>query len=732
MRTYVTYIKTTFRLTMRDRLVLFFNYMMPLLFFIVFAQSFGADRGGAITQVITMVLILGVLGSGFFGAGLRAVQDREANILRRFKVAPITPLPILVSSLVTGLLSFLPSLFMILAIATLYYKMPWPERWVDLMILLSLGLVAFRSIGLIIASVVNTMQESQIIIQLLYLPMLFLCGATFPLNIMPAWLQVLAQFLPATYLYTGLQGILVQKDSLFANPIVLFALVFTTLLSTFLSMKLFRWEKDEVIKPVAKLWLAAVLAPFLALGAWQTYSMENVDKAKILYREMRRNRSLLVRGPRIFTGDQGVIASGAVLLRDGKIADVFPSAPADAKAIRAEVVEAAGKTLLPGLIDSHVHLVAPGGVPPSLKDFDPQQAISRALAAYLYSGVVAVKSLGDPGATLRRPQENIAGGKRLGAELFHTGRMFTTPGGHGTEYFKSLPDAMRAMAEKEMLYLPKTPDEARLQVDELHQSGAGGVKAILESGFGGRLFMRLDTAVFSAIADQARKRNLTVSAHTGDVRDVRDAVAARVTVIEHGSARELIPDEVFVDMAKAGVAYDPTLSVVEALDMLRLGLGDPLDRTLVEQVAPAGLIAATKKALQDPANIEKFKKAADYPARLETAMENLRRAFKAGVTLVAGTDSGNFLLVHGPAIHRELQLWVQAGIPSSIALQAATTNAANLLGIGKRVGKIQKGMDASLLLVDGNPLENISATGHISSVFFRGERVNRPELFDQK
>jgi imidazolonepropionase-like amidohydrolase len=88
--------------------------------------------------------------------------------------------------------------------------------------------------------------------------------------------------------------------------------------------------------------------------------------------------------------------------------------------------------------------------------------------------------------------------------------------------------------------------------------------------------------------------------------------------------------------------------------------------------------------------------------------------------------------VHGPAIHRELQLWVQAGIPPSIALQAATTNAANLLGIGNRVGKIQKGMDASLLLVDGNPLENISATGHISSVFFRGERVNRPELFDQK
>ncbi|MBL8235744.1 MAG: ABC transporter permease, partial [Bryobacterales bacterium] len=168
-----------FKLVMRDRVVLFFNYFLPLMFFVVFAQTFRADKGGAISQVITMVLILGVLGSGFFGAGLRAVQERELNILRRFKVAPITPLPILVASLVTGLISYLPSLFLILAIAKFYYGMPWPERWVSLTLLLSVGLLSFRSMGLIIAAVVNTMQESQIIIQLLYLPMLFLSGATF-------------------------------------------------------------------------------------------------------------------------------------------------------------------------------------------------------------------------------------------------------------------------------------------------------------------------------------------------------------------------------------------------------------------------------------------------------------------------------------------------------------------------------------------------------------------------
>lgn len=91
MRSYTAYIRTTMKLVMRDRVVLFFNYFLPIAFFIVFAQSLGAAREGAISQVITMVLIFGVLGSGFFGAGMRAVQERELNILRRFKVAPITP-----------------------------------------------------------------------------------------------------------------------------------------------------------------------------------------------------------------------------------------------------------------------------------------------------------------------------------------------------------------------------------------------------------------------------------------------------------------------------------------------------------------------------------------------------------------------------------------------------------------------------------------------------------------
>lgn len=152
--------------------------------------------------------------------------------------------------------------------------MPWPGHWVALTVLLSLGLAAFRSIGLIIGAVVNSMQESQIIIQILYLPMLFLSGATFPINVMPSWLQVVAQFLPASYLYTGLQGILVRNDTLMQNRAAIVAMLVTMIVSTFLGVKLFRWEKDEKMPGSAKLWVVAVMLPFLLMGGYQTYSRE--------------------------------------------------------------------------------------------------------------------------------------------------------------------------------------------------------------------------------------------------------------------------------------------------------------------------------------------------------------------------------------------------------------------------------------------------------------------------
>jgi imidazolonepropionase-like amidohydrolase len=107
-------------------------------------------------------------------------------------------------------------------------------------------------------------------------------------------------------------------------------------------------------------------------------------------------------------------------------------------------------------------------------------------------------------------------------------------------------------------------------------------------------------------------------------------------------------------------------------------------------------------------------------------------AWKAGALLVTGSDAGRPLTLHGATIQREVELWVEAGIPPAVALQAATYNAARLLGVSDRIGLIREGHDANLLLVDGNPLKEIKQIESIQSVIFKGERISRAELFDQE
>jgi imidazolonepropionase-like amidohydrolase/ABC-type multidrug transport system permease subunit len=733
MRAYITQIRTTLRLTMRDRTVLFFNYMFPLLFFFIFGFLMHAEQGGAIVQIVNMGLVIGILGSGFFGAGLRTVMDREANILRRFKVAPITAGPLLVSQLVVGLVHFIPVTILILALAHFVYGMPPLEHPWSLMAFVLIGVVAFRAMGGIIGAVANSMQESQIIIQLLYFPMLFLGGATFPIAVMPNWLQIVAQFIPTTYLSTGVTAILNHHETIWDNWQPAAALLLTAAVGTFLALKLFRWEKEEKMRTSAKLWVLAVLAPFIAMGAWQAHSKDNVVKGKMLVREMSRSRTVLIRDARLFIGDGNVIETGGVLVKDGKIAEVFTGTIPDAKSLKAETVEAAGKTLMPGLIDVHVHLGSSGGFYGATDDYEvPAKAFPRELAAYLYSGVTAVKSAGDVLDEVLKARDIEASGEKLGAELFAVGPLFTAPGGHGTEYGKNLPEMIRGNFDAQFLRLPKTAAEAKKMVDELAARHVDGIKTILEAGSPAYPFVRMDPALVKAIVEEAHTKNLPVVCHTGNARDVEDAVNAGVDGIEHGSMTDAIPDAVFAKMKQAGITFDPTLSVAEAFTLLAAGKSDMLDRSLVQQVAPKKLLESTKKFIQSPEGEKMRAGLSKYPVSLEICNRNLLAAMQAGVMLVTGSDSGNPTLFHGPALHRELQLWVAAGVPAGVALEAATYNGAKLLRASDRIGMIKKGYLANLLLVDGNPLTDISVTERISMVMFKGERVDRSDLFDQQ
>lgn len=728
MRPYLEIIKTDLRLALRDRAVLFFNYLFPLIFFFAFAELMDAERGGTISWVVSMVLLLGILGNGLFGAGMRAVQERENNILRRFKVAPISPLPLLLGSLATGWILYVPALLLILLLATGVYGMPWPQRPLSLFLVITLGILAFRSLGLILASVANSMQEINILVQIFYTPMLFLSGALFPITLLPDWVQILAQYLPATYLVTGLQGVFLQQENFLANWTAALALLLTTFLSLFVSRKLFRWEKEEKVPASAKAWVAAVLVPFLVLGSSQAFSREEIRKARILYRNLQRNENLLIRGARLFLGDGEVVESGSVLIRQGRIAALYRDEAPGGEELKAEVLEASGKTLLPGLIDAHAHLSAPGAPVEVSDGYDLEKAMSRAAASYLYCGVTAVKSAGDPLELVLALKSRVVSGEWLGAEIFACGPLFTAEQGHGTEYFETLPEWIRPRAYQQWLRLPQSTEEARQQVRQLKAAGTDGIKAVLESGSPARPFRRLDTTIFRALAEEAQAQGLPLVVHTGESQDIRDALQAGAAGIEHGSTRQELPPELLQELASRKIFYDPTLSVLEAWLSRAKREEWLLDRSLVQQVGPRERIEAARRWLQsgESASVTLAEEA------FRRAQANLKAAYQAGVPLVAGTDSGNFLVWHGAALHRELQLWVEAGIPPPVVLQAATSQAARLLGAENRLGFLRPGYDADLLLVDGNPLEDISATERISAVIFRGERIRRERLFEQE
>jgi len=732
MKAFLAFLKIDLKLAMRNRAVLFFNYLFPLMFFFIFGYAFDAKQGSTSVIVVTMVTTIGILGSGFFGAGMRAVQEREENILRRYKVTPITPVPLLLASIVMGVILYLPTVILMLFLAHNLYGMPMPRNLFSLFLFVCVGAAAFRSLGLIIAAVVNSSQEANVLIQIVYMPMLLLSGATFPLQFMPSWLQIVTQFIPASYLVTGMSGILQRGETVLQNSKSVFALVVTLLVALFISTKLFRWEKEEKLRSSAKLWVLVVLLPFFLLGGYQAWSGQELAKAKIIHRDLNRGQTRLVQNARIFVGNGKVIESGAVLVRGGKIENVYEGSFPDAKSLNAEPIDAAGKTVLPGLIDVHVHLGASGGFPADFMKYDPSKAAERALESYLYCGVTAVRSVGDRLDYMLKLREKFGTGEKLGTELFFCGPLFTAEGGHGTEYAKYMPEAMRASFNAQFVRTPKSMEEARKQVDDLATQHVDAIKGVLESGVTGYSFNRMDVNILRAVVDEAHAKKLPVAIHCSRAADVIDAVALGTDSVEHGSFIDAIPDATIAEMKAKGIAYDPTLSVVEGFTNFAKGDTTLLKRSLVQQVTPKDLLDGTEKA----ATSDRFKGLREglshYPMSMQTGGNNLLKAWRAGVMLVTGSDAGNFLVMHGPTVQHEIELWVAAGIPVDVALQAATYNAAKLLRVDHRIGTIEKGKEASLFIVDGNPLQDVRALSSISVVLMKGEYVARREIFEQK
>lgn len=272
MRNAWTLTKVRMRLALRNRAFIFFSLIFPLIFLFILVGLLARRSVGlniaAVPYALASVLALTVMGS-FWGLSIQLVTFREQGILRRFRVAPVGAGAMLASSILSNYILTLPTVVIEFALARkLFHMSDWGNLG-GVFLLVSLGIITFAALGLIIASVTNSTQETQVINQILWSAFLFLSGATIPLPILPIWIQHFALFLPATYLVTGLERVMVARVSTVQVTAELIALAVSAAMAFFLSQQLFRWEPEAKVASRAKVWAVATIIPFLLLGIWE-------------------------------------------------------------------------------------------------------------------------------------------------------------------------------------------------------------------------------------------------------------------------------------------------------------------------------------------------------------------------------------------------------------------------------------------------------------------------------
>jgi len=392
--------------------------------------------------------------------------------------------------------------------------------------------------------------------------------------------------------------------------------------------------------------------------------------------------SVLIRNVRVFDGER-VMPKTSVLVMNGKIARIAPSISAPEWT---PVVDGSGKTLLPGLIDSHTHTWGT-----ALRD-----------AAAL--GVTTVLDMfTDPttAADFRKLDGTAAG--RETADFRSAGVLVTAPKGHGTEYGMAIPTIT-------------SPGEAQAFVDARIAEGSDYIKIVYDDGHTyGIKFATIDKPTMKAVVDAAHARRKLAVVHIGGLAGARDAIDAGANGLVHLFV-DSMPDASFAKLVAARKAFViPTLSVLESISWGDGGKLIAKDPKLAPYIA-----AANVQSLE-----QTFPKRAGSPPRdLAFALETVRQLRAAGVPILAGTDAPNPGTAHGASMHRELELLVKAGLTPTEALRAATSVPAHTFSLTDR-GRIATGLRGDLVLVNGDPTADILATRDIAGVWKRGVAIHR-------
>ena len=271
MKNFATLTRMRIQLAFRNKMFFFFVLVMPFAFFFLWLGLLAKGIPTRCAFYLGPVVAFNVMGS-FWGLSATLVLFREQGILRRFHVAPVTASDMLASSIVANYVLTLPIVMLELFFARVIFHVPNLGNLFSLFILITVGIISFGSLGLVIASVTNTMQETQVLNQLLWLPLIFLSGATFPLAYMPGSVQRFGLFLPATYLVNGVQQAILNAATPWSRYVEILSLASWACLTFFLSAQLFRWEPEAKVPRKAKLLVAATAIPFLLLGVVENLS----------------------------------------------------------------------------------------------------------------------------------------------------------------------------------------------------------------------------------------------------------------------------------------------------------------------------------------------------------------------------------------------------------------------------------------------------------------------------
>jgi imidazolonepropionase-like amidohydrolase len=411
-----------------------------------------------------------------------------------------------------------------------------------------------------------------------------------------------------------------------------------------------------------------------------------------------RRRVRLFRGGRLIDVADGRVRSEDVLVVEGRVQRVGRNV----KVPDAETIDLDGHYVLPGLIDLHVH---PGMMVGLRMEANSQtrERIKRDLQLWLRYGVTTVQSLGTDRPFAFDIQAEQAQGTFTGARLVSVGNGFSVKGGAPPESLLRMdpPGPIRS----------DDPAVVRDSIHELAGRGASGVKLWYDDWYGQHRKMTRELA--ETIIQTCREVNLTSYAHVYSVEDAKDLIGYGLQVLAHMPRDREVDQDLINLMRRRGVAALPTLVVPES----NVAYADEPDWLEADPLFARFL---------PPGSVE-FLRNDVLRSDLEHAKRNTQAMYEADVRLGFGTDAGAANRVIGWSEHRELWLLVEeCGVRPAAALRMATLGSAEILGRGDELGQIAPGRRADLVVLRDNPLEIITNSRSIESVWLDGARVAGP------